>query len=144
MDPVLLHIRLNHAPIILGVVGAVAIIVALITRRTTFLRYAQISLLLAGVTAPIAFFTGRSAEEATEHVWYIDEKVVHEHEEAGEQASIALVITGILAAVSLWKDRKLIRILLLIGALVSAALVTNAGLHGGKIMHGNARIEAGR
>jgi len=144
MDPVLLHLRINHFPIVLAIVGVVAMVVALITKRVTYLRYAQISLLLAGVFAPVAFFSGREAEEHTEHTWYMDRDVVHEHEEAGEQATIALVITGIIAAVSLLRDKKLFSVLLLIGGLVSTALVVNAGLHGGKIVHQNQRVEQGR
>ena len=143
MDPVLLHLRINHAPIILGVVGALFLIAGMVAKRITLLRYGQISLLLAGLSAPVAFLTGREAEEHTEKTWYIEKKVVHAHEEAGEQASIALVITGILAAVSLLKDRKVVRVLLLIGAIASAALVTRAAFEGGEIVHENQKLEAG-
>ena len=143
MNALMLHLRLNHFPIVLGTIGAGALIVALLTRRNVFLRYAQITLLLAGVFAPIAFFTGRAAEEQVEDkTWYIDEKTVHGHEEAGEAASIVLVITGILAGVTLYKDNKITRALLLIAALCAAGAVVRTGLLGGKIVHDNNRLEA--
>jgi uncharacterized membrane protein len=143
LDPVLLHLRSNHFPIVLGLLGTAALVVALITRRTLWLRYAQITLILAGISAPVAFFTGREAEEHTEHTWYIDRHEVHDHEEAGEKATILLVITGIIAAISVWKDKKALQIVLLLAALGSSALVTFAGLEGGKVVHENAKLEAG-
>jgi uncharacterized membrane protein len=140
MDPVLLHIRLNHFPLIMGIVGAVAVVIAIVTKRSLFLRYAQISLLIAGAFAPVAFFTGRAAEESVEHEWYAQRDVVHEHEEAGEKAAIALAVTGIIAGLSLWKQRRALQVLLLVAALASAGLVTLAGFHGGKIIHENEQL----
>ena len=141
MDALLLHLRLNHFPIVLGTIGAGALLVALITQRAVFMRYAQVSLLLAAVFAPVAFFTGREAEEKVEDTWYIDKKTIHAHEEAGEMASIVLVITGILAGVTLYKDNKVTRVLLLVSALAAGGAVVRTGLLGGKIVHGNARLE---
>ena len=140
MDPVLLHLRVNHFPIVLSLLGLAAMVVALLTRRMLWLRYAQITLLLAAVAAPVAFFSGREAEEHTEHTWYMDRHQVHDHEEAGEQATIVIVITGIIAGLCLWRDHRALRLLLLIAAVASGVLVMLAGLEGGKIVHENGKL----
>ena len=140
MDPVLLHLRINHAPIMFGVVGAAFLLVGLIANRRVLIRYGQISLLIAGVSAPVAFFTGREAEEHTEHVWYIDRRVVHEHEESGEAATIVMTIAGLIAIAAMWKERKVLNYVLLVASLAAAAAVVKTGFEGGKIVHGNAKL----
>lgn len=139
MDPILLHLRANHFPLVLGMLGAAAMVVALVSRHHVWLRYAQITLILAAIAAPIAYFSGDEALDTLRerHTWYIDRQQAHDHEEADEQAAIALVITGIIAAVSVWKNNRAMKVVLLIAGLVSAVLVSIAGYEGGKIEHEN-------
>lgn len=139
MDPILLHLRVNHFPFVLGIVGAAAAVVAIFSRRTVWLRYAQITLILGALSAPVAYFSG---DEALDHfretkTWYIDRDEAQDHSEAGEQAAIALVITGIIAALSIWKENRALKMVLLIAALISGVLVSIAGYEGGKIEHEN-------
>jgi uncharacterized membrane protein len=144
MDPVLLHVRLNHFPIVLALAGAVAVLAGVLLKRTTLLRYAQISLIAAAVFAPVVYFSGDKAEHEVEEAWYADHDVIEEHEAAGKFAGISLVLTGIIAAFSLWKkDRRGWQIALLVFAVWSAAVVLRTGYLGGKIVHGNPAIESG-
>lgn len=143
MDPVLLHVRLNHFPIVLALAGAVAILVGVLFKRTTFIRYAQISLIAAAVFSPVVYFSGDKAEHEVEEAWYADHDVIEEHEAAGKFAFISLLITGIVAGVSLWKERRGLHIALLLLALWSASVVLRTGYLGGKIVHGNPAIQSG-
>lgn len=148
MDPILLHLRINHAPIMFGVVGALFFLVGFLMKRVTLMRYGQISLLIAGVSAPAAFFSGREAEEHTEHTWYIERKVVHEHEESGEAAAIVMSITGLLALASLVasarnrpaRELRIINGFLLIASLAAAGAMVKTGYEGGKIVHSNEKL----
>ena len=129
-----------------GVVGALFFLAGLIAKRQTLLRYGQISLIIAALGAPAAFLTGREAEEHTEKVWYMQRKVVHEHEESGEAAMIVMIVTGVLAAASLkqWSPRnqKILYALVAVASLMAGAAMVKTGFEGGKIVHGNEKLNA--
>lgn len=143
MDWAYLHIVLNHFPIVLGLVGGAAALLAALSRRASVWRFAAVIVLLAGLTAPAAFLAGREAEESVEELWYVDEETIEEHEEAGLLALIALLAAGLAGAAVLRKPRASTRGALLGLSLLGAVLVARAAAEGGEIIHENPVLEAG-
>jgi uncharacterized membrane protein len=147
-----LHLAINHFPIVLSIVGAAAALVAFVTRRRSALLYALTTMIAAGVTAYPAQFTGERAEDAVESRWYVDDAVIHEHEESGERATLILVIGGVVAAVALYLVVRSPReampgmamlttiLVLSVSGAVAAGLT---GWRGGAIVSRNARLSGG-
>ncbi|HKG94255.1 MAG TPA: hypothetical protein VKA84_20250 [Gemmatimonadaceae bacterium] len=145
MDPVDLHLRINHFPIILSIVGAAAAVLAMITRRRAVWLYATATLALAGLTVYPALWTGHRAEDAVEDTWYITRRAIHEHEERGELAMYVMLATGALAAYAWWRAIRVptrdettpawLRAAVLLGGLASAGTLVLASYEGGLIVH---------
>lgn len=157
MDPIMTHLRINHFPIVMGVLGAGATVLALVWRRRAAWRYALITLILAALTAYPAVFTGSRAEDETRKHWFVERGSWHEHEESAELAMWVMLVTGLVAAYALWRERGYQRIdrgnqpqriaapvwlqaLVALGALASAGTIARAGFEGGKITHGNKNL----
>lgn len=109
MDAHAWHLMLNHFPVILSMVGAVAAIVAFATRRRGALLYALVTLTMAGVSSYPALRSGHAAEDIIEKRWYVDRDELDEHHESGERTNIILIATGIVSAVALWHTLRTVR-----------------------------------
>ncbi|MBI4408286.1 MAG: hypothetical protein HY561_01180 [Gemmatimonadetes bacterium] len=135
MDWVRLHLLVNHFPIILGLAGALAVVAAALGRRTTLWHYAGVTVLLAGMTAPVAYVSGTRAEERVESFWYVEEDQIEEHEELGLIALIVLLVAGATAGLSLWRPTPTLRALFTLAALAAAVVTGMTALEGGEIVH---------
>lgn len=146
-----IHLLINHFPIILAVMGAVAVVVALLTRYRGVWLYGLASLTIMGLSAWPTVFTGQHADDALHDPWYIVRGSIDRHEEAAELAMWIMLATGAIAAYAWWRsvrrDRESpqgpgwLRIAVLIGALASLGTVTRAALLGGEIVHGSSILE---
>lgn len=143
MDWPYIHLIVSHFPIVLGVVGAGAALAAILLRRDAAWRFAIVLVLLAGLTSPAAYFSGREAEETVEEEWYVAEQQVEEHEEAGLVAFIALLAAAAVAGLAWWTPRSGFRGAFVALALASALLTGKAALEGGKIVHEAPGLESG-
>lgn len=145
-----IHVLINHFPIILTIMGAAAVVVALLLRSRAVWLYGVASLTLAGLTAYPTVFTGKRAEEALEHAWYVEQRAIHTHEEAGELTMWILLAMGVVSAFAWWRtaraDERMLpggrrgppmwlRLLVLVSALAGAGAVTWTSLLGGRIIH---------
>lgn len=61
------------------------------------------AVIVAALSYPV--FLGEPAEERVEDAAWMQERMVHEHEERAEAALIAIMITGAVALVTLWQSR---------------------------------------
>ncbi|MCC7028746.1 MAG: hypothetical protein IT257_00475 [Chitinophagaceae bacterium] len=101
---------------------------------------AVVVLVMALIAIPV-FLTGEPAEEAVEHLQGISKSMIHDHEEAAEQALWVMEAAGIFALISLilqFKKSKIVNIffvITLIVACLSFALMAFAGYLGGQIRH---------
>ena len=147
-----LHLSINHFPIVLSIVGALAALVAFVTRRRAALLYALVTMVAAGLTSYPAQFTGEYAEEAVEHRWYVDESAIHAHEEAGERATWILIAGGVAAAIGMYvvlrapreaTPSALLLTLMLVLSVSGAVAAGYTGWQGGKIVSRNERLGAG-
>lgn len=137
------HMLLNHIPII-GVPMVVILLGwGLAKANDAMIRLALIATVAMAGAAWLADTTGGRAEEALEDAkvtWFSEDRI-HEHEEAGEKAEIAAIVTGVLALGTLvlarggkspnrWATRGV-----LLGLGTSAVLLAWTGWEGGKIRH---------
>ena len=138
-----LHSLVNHFPIVLTVIGALAVLVAAMFERRAIWMYALSSLTLAGVTVYPAWVTGGRAANAVRHAWYIAPDAVHTHSEAADITLWIVAVTGLLALISLvtltrtreaTSPAKGFRLLVGLGALVSIGAVAYTGYLGGKVV----------
>jgi hypothetical protein len=142
MEPIFWHLRVNHFPIILGVVGAVACVIAAISRKDGAWRYAAITLVLAAASAYPAYWTGERAENiASGFEFGIDTVAMAEHEESAVWALCALLAAGVAAVFALVKPSLTSRIILLVVALAAVGATFNTAKTAGLIIHGEAARE---
>ena len=138
-----LHTLVNHFPIVLTVIGALAVLVAaMVPRRGTWV-YALSTLTLAGVAIYPAWLSGDRAGHAVRNAWYIERGAIQTHSAA---ADITLWIVGVvgllalLALITMVRTREAVsparalRIIVGLGALVSICAVSYTGYLGGRIV----------
>lgn len=138
-----LHTLVNHFPIVLTVVGALAVLLAAMFERRAVWMYALSTLTLAGLTIYPALLTGDRAAGVVRKAWYIAPDVIHTHESAADITLWVVAVTGALALISLitlirvreaLSPAKGFRILVGLGALASICAVSYTGYLGGKIV----------
>jgi hypothetical protein len=139
MNDVYPHLVLNHAPLVLGCVGALAAVVAIATGRRTAWLYATITLVVAGVAVVPSYVTGLAAEEGAQG---LQRAALEEHETAAGFALAALLIAGAVAGEALRRMRKGgdaprgLRIAVVVVALWASSVVARTAYLGGELVHG--------
>jgi uncharacterized membrane protein len=106
MDWAHIHIMINHFPVILVTMGALATVLAVFLQRRGVWLYAAVSLTVAGITVIPTYFTGEPAEKALNHPWYIATEAIHSHEQSATISAILTVLAALVAVVA-W--RRLVR-----------------------------------
>ncbi|MEO7043173.1 MAG: hypothetical protein ABI035_13000 [Gemmatimonadaceae bacterium] len=138
-----LHAFMNHFPIVLAVVGAIAVLLSAMIQRRAIWMYALSTLTLAGLTVYPASWTGHRASGVVHKAWYIAPGAIHSHSQAADITVWVVGITGVLALISLITLIRLpdlqapargFRILVGLGALASICAVSYTGYLGGKIV----------
>lgn len=141
-DPIFQHLRTNHFPIILAMVGVVAALLACVIRKDAIWKYAKVTMLLAAVTAPLAYWTGeRAGDKAGGFETWIDHGAMQDHEETAEVALICLLVCGGAAGVALVKPTTLTRAIFVAAAVAAAGATTYTAAIAGNIIHGE-EVEA--
>ena len=140
-DWIHVHLMVNHFPVVLGVIAALGAVIALVTKSRPVWTYAAVTLVLAGLFAPVALLTGRQAEHEAEQAWFVTQKAIHAHEERGEIAMWLSIAAAVLAIVSLRRPRPRWRLAMCVLALAAAGAMVAAGLQGGNIVHQNPNLE---
>lgn len=138
-----LHTLVNHFPIVLTVIGALAVLVAaMVPRRGTWV-YALSTLVLAGVTVYPAWMSGHRAAHAVRDAWYIQRGSIPSHSQAADITLWVVGVVGLIALLALvtmlrtreaFSPARALRVLVGIGALVSICSVSYTGYLGGKIV----------
>lgn len=135
---------INHFPIILATMGALAVLLAVVRGQRGIWLYATVSLTLAAVTVIPTYFTGEPAEEALHRPWYVARGVMHTHEDAAKVSAILVLLAGAVALVA-WRrlvryPREVrmpggLRVALVVTSLAAAGAIGYASLLGGRIIH---------
>ena len=144
MNPIHIHLMLNHVPVLGAFLACALLAYALIRDHEPYKKLAYVILAVVGLAAPIVAVSGEKAAEGIESLAVVPDPAVHAHEEAGEGAEIALVALGILAFLqlcsylfpNLHRLRGRTAPLLLLGAAAAFAWSAYTANLGGKIRHG--------
>jgi uncharacterized membrane protein len=146
MNPVHLHLMLNHLPV-LGVVFAILLFLfALIARSEQVKRIALTVLVVAAVFAVPVFLTGEPSEEIAESLPGVAANVIEEHEDAAKIAFGLILAVGAMAAAGLWAYRakavsRPYACCLLVSALVAGGALVWTANRGGKVRHTELRSD---
>ena len=135
---------INHFPIILATMGALAVLLAVVRGQRGIWLYATVSLTLAALTVIPTYFTGEPAEEALNRPWYVARGAMHTHEDAAKISAILVLLAGVVALVA-WRrlvryPREVrmpggLRAALVVTSLAAAGAIGYASLLGGRIIH---------
>jgi hypothetical protein len=155
IDPGYLHLWINHFPIVLGIVGTLAALLALGMRRRAVWLFAVACLTLAGLFAQPVVMTGEVARDAMRDAWYLSRDAVEAHEAAGEWARWALLLAGAGSAFAWFsllrtprttaqqRDGRTgdfprwLQALVVVSALLAVATSLRAAWLGGRLVHAN-------
>lgn len=140
-----IHLMVNHIPIIGGGIALIAVLWGWMAKSRAVLVFAFTLTAAVGLGTYPVMLTGHEAEEAVEDLPWAERRIIHEHEEMGEKANIALVATGVLALVALWlgrggrEFRTAMTGAVALALLVGVILVALTALDGGEIRHDEIR-----
>lgn len=98
MNPVWLHLLVNHIPIIATSLAVLVVAVGFIVKNNTIKQVGLVLYVVTGLTVYAANFTGEPAEDKIEHIDGISKKQIHAHEEAAE---LMVTLTSIALALAL-------------------------------------------
>jgi hypothetical protein len=144
MNWVYIHILINHIPVILGGLAAVAAIFALLSGRRTAWLYTAITLTLAGLSAYPTSVTGERASRIFRKRVPSARAAIHEHSQAADVTLWILLGSGVLGLVGWYRigsdDPKApvpgwVKMALTVPALASLGAVAVTSELGGKIGH---------
>lgn len=145
----LIHIQINHFPIILTIVGTAVLLLALVVRQRAMWLYALATLTLAGLSVGPVFFTGDQAGDAVQNTWYVIHEAVDTHEDAAIFALIWILLLGAASAYTWWRMVRRepmtlpptwLRAALVVLALFGASTVIRTAYLGGKIVHESPKL----
>lgn len=135
------HMLVNHLPVV-GFIGIVlGLLVTLKVKSLDVRRFVLLATVVVGLTALPSLWTGEPAEEVIEDLPGVSKKLIHEHEELAEKATVLAVITSGVAALAFILQRrrpdtmnKSIPAVLLF-SLATSGLMGWSAHEGGKIRH---------
>ena len=144
MDPVRIHLVLNHLPVIGSGLALLTLLVGIVRANLTVIRTALALAVVALAAVPVVSWSGEEAEKVVEDAAWLDAdgaEWLDEHEERGEVAIntllSALAVCVIALAIGAWRESWL-RVAAIVAA-VSLAIGLGNGLwaaaSGGKIRH---------
>ncbi|MEQ8358889.1 MAG: hypothetical protein RH860_05325 [Cytophagales bacterium] len=147
MNATLIHLALNHLPILGTLTGIIILAFALWKTNSSLINAALIILIISGISAIPVSKSGEEAEHVVEEYPGVSHDQIHEHEELAESAMPVSLVMGVLAAVALYFQVKshprarIASISVLVLAICNFALMANVAHEGGKIRRPDLRQE---
>lgn len=141
MDPLHVHLYINHLPIFGTFLGALVLILALWRRSEHTEIAAYFLFIVSAVGAVITYLTGEGAEETVEHIQGISKSTIERHEDFSVYPLILLIVLGIASVVGIiliqkkYRWAKRIPYLILILSVISFGFIGWTGYLGGQIRH---------
>jgi uncharacterized membrane protein len=136
-----IHLLLNHFPIIGSIIAAALLLAGLIFGwKQVFNAGLAVFVGITMLTVPV-FLSGEGAEHIVEELPGTNEHYLEHHEDIAKPTFIVIIITGVLALLTLflrWRKAsiaKVLSIITLLAALASVGLAVYTGYLGGKIRH---------
>jgi uncharacterized membrane protein len=141
MNPVQLHLALNHFPIIGLFISLVILFAAFLLNTPLLRKVAYLILLGIGMLVPVIEWSGEESEELLEAAYEVSHKAIHTHEESGERAALLFYLLAMIAAVGFGAEyylpsaRRAIAVAVLLVGLASLGVSMYAAHSGGLIRH---------
>lgn len=134
-----LHLLVVPFPLALTVAAALVGLAGWLVGREELERWSVLSIVLAGVLAVPAYYTGLTAADVAAARTFVEPSLVQTHRAWATWATVLLVSLAVFGGFSLLQpdDERLRRFVVLAG-LAAAGLVAWAGFLGGKVVHGPA------
>lgn len=123
MNAAQIHLALNHAPLLLSIIGGSILILGMIRKNESFKSLSLYLLVAAAVlTAPV-FLTGEGTEELVEHIPGVNEGTIEKHEEMAKISLIVIIITGAIALLGIFlrKNTGITRVMFIAASILSLA-----------------------
>lgn len=145
MNPAHLHLILNHAPVMGALFGLGLLLAARLRKSDELLKAAFVVLILTGLAAAAAYFTGEPAEDWIAKAAGVAQPMIEEHEEAATLAFGFSAAAGLLSMGGLFilaRARAIPRwgmIACIVASLVAAMAMARTAYLGGQIRHEEAR-----
>jgi uncharacterized membrane protein len=148
MNPVHLHLMLNHVPV-LGTAFSLALLGWALLRKSEELKKVSLGFfVIIALLAIPAYLTGEPAEELVENLPGVSKASIEQHEEAAQVAFAGVLIVGVAALGGLvfFRRGKLasdwLSVILLVLSLIVFALMARTANLGGLIRHPEIRSDA--
>ena len=106
MDATYIHLLTNHIPILGSLFGAVLLAIGMLLKNRTVEIVALSTILLSAVFTLPAYFSGEEAEHVVEKIAGISKHHLEEHEEHAELTLWLMIVSGLLALMSLVSFRS--------------------------------------
>lgn len=141
MNATHIHLFINHVAVIGSFFGMVVLLLALRSKSKNTFHAAYAVLMIAAMSAGIAYATGESAEETVEGIAGVSESRIEPHEESAAYALASFIALGVLSVagiyISSYKEEMQMKwgMFMLILCLLSFGIVARTALLGGKIRH---------
>jgi uncharacterized membrane protein len=144
------HIILNHFPSIGLVIGLFFFVVSIVTDNDVMKRTSLVVFTICGILGVPTYVTGASSMWALTDpmpIQNVSQAAINAHRDMALWTLFALAATGVTAWLELWRYRYLGRfssrsIYLTLGfALITLAMIAEAGHRGGQINHPEIRTE---
>ncbi|HMU33582.1 MAG TPA: hypothetical protein PKC89_06940 [Pyrinomonadaceae bacterium] len=145
MDPVHVHLFLNHFPVICSILSVPLFLYAYWRKSDELKQLALLVLVFAAaVTIPV-YLSGEPAEEVVEKLAGVSHDLIEQHEDAAYFAMISMMITGVISLIGLIAmmakktAAKFLVLVALLSAAGSAGLMLRTSSLGGQIRHSEIR-----
>ena len=106
MNWVHLHLALNHIPVLGTLFISLLLVVALVKNSNELKRLSLAAFVILMILAIPIKFTGDFAYEVVASQQWMVESLAKQHEQAADQATSAVFVLGLVAAISLFVTRK--------------------------------------
>ncbi|HEU4560917.1 MAG TPA: recombinase family protein [Longimicrobium sp.] len=141
MNPAHLHLLVNHVPVF-GTIGAALLLAwGLLRKSEEVVRIGLVALIVIAAATWGVQLTGEPAEHMVENLAGMDERLIHDHEEAAELSTYVISAAGIAALLTFFlirgrrKAGRAMTVVTLLLALAGFGMVAYAANLGGLIRH---------
>jgi len=146
MDPVHLHLFLNHFPVICSILSVPLFLYAYWRKSDELKQLALLVLIFAAVVTIPVYLSGEPTEDAVEKLAGVSHDLIEQHEDAAYFAMISMMITGVISLIGfilmMAKKTAAAKFLVLVALLLavgSAGLMARTSNLGGQIRHSEIR-----
>ena len=140
MNAAQIHLALNHAPLLLSIIGGSILILGMIRKNESFKNLSLYLLVTAAVLTIPVYLTGEGTEELIENLPGVNESAIERHEDMAKISLIIIIITGVIALLGIFlrKNTGLAKIVFsgaLLLSLASFGTMAQTAHLGGLIRH---------